>query len=408
MSTIKVDTITDEAGTGAPTFSQGAVVTGNLSATGTIAGGVFSGSGAGLTGIDAFKPVAVTGTTPSLNVGSYNFFNNGTITADTTVSFSNVPTNARWTYSFTSSAVTAVQLSSLAYTGQTLGLGSINPRGIAFRPTGLELFVLDSTGSGSYVRKYTLSTAWDISTASDSGVLTSNLGNDLMGLSFSSDGTKMYSSRPADTQVRQFPLSTAWDITTVGSHSVWAVPGGVGTYDAEFSPDGTKVFVAKGSTKTIVRHDLGTAWDVTTAGAAHSTLDTTPQLTQTPYQINGVVLSSDGTRLVGLTDKTFISYTLSTAWDLSTATADGVEKTAADGTTNPKSITTSSDGTKFYSADSSTNTLYQYSIAAGPSVTLPSAVQNPPTNLFITEQVTYEFFTMDGGATVKLISEEIL
>jgi hypothetical protein len=27
MSTIKVDTITDEAGTGAPTFSQGAAVT---------------------------------------------------------------------------------------------------------------------------------------------------------------------------------------------------------------------------------------------------------------------------------------------------------------------------------------------------------------------------------------------
>ena len=36
MSTIKVDTITDEAGTGAPTFSTGAAVTGNLTATGSI------------------------------------------------------------------------------------------------------------------------------------------------------------------------------------------------------------------------------------------------------------------------------------------------------------------------------------------------------------------------------------
>jgi hypothetical protein len=343
-----------------------------------------------------------------LDLGSYNFFNNGTITANTTVSFSNVPTNARWTYSFTSSPVTTVQLSSLVYTGQTLGLGSISTRGIAFRPTGLELFVLEPSGSGSYVRKYTLSTAWDISTASDSGVLSLNLGNDIESLAFSSDGTKMYGSRPPDTQVRQYPLSTAWDVTTVGAHSVWNVPGGVGTYDTEFSPDGTKVFVAKGTTKTIVRHDLGTAWDITTAGAAHSTLDTTPQLTQTPYQIVGVVLSSDGTRLVGLTDKTFISYTLSTAWDLSTATADGVEKSAADGTTSPKSISTSSDGTKFYAADNGTKKLYQYNIASGPSITLPSAVQNPPDGLFITEQVTYDFFTMDGGTTVNIIGEEIV
>ena len=33
MSTIKVDTIVDEAGSGAPNFSQGATVTGTLSAT---------------------------------------------------------------------------------------------------------------------------------------------------------------------------------------------------------------------------------------------------------------------------------------------------------------------------------------------------------------------------------------
>lgn len=410
MSTIKVDTITDEAGTGAPTFSTGAAVTGNLTAsgtitaTGTITGGAFSGSGAGLTGIDAFKPVAVTGTTPSLNVGSYNFFNNGSITANTTVSFASVPTNARWTYSFTSTAVTPLSLSALKDTGQTLSLGSVNARGIAFRPTGLELFILDSSGSGSTVSKYTLSTAFDISTATAAGVTSTNLGNDVMGLSFSSDGTKMYSSRPPDTQVRQFPLSTAWDITTVGSHSAWSVQGGVGTYDAEFSPDGTKVFVAKGTTKTVVRHDLGTAWDITTAGSAHSTLDTTSAV---DTKTNGVVLSPDGYRLVVLDDQSFHSYTLTTAYDLSTASYDNVEKLPAAGT-NTKAITSSSDGTRFYSTDTSLNIAHQYSIASGPTITLPSSVQNPPTKDFILEQVTYEFFTTDGGTTVTLIGEEVV
>ena len=36
MSTIKVDTIVDEAVSGAPNFSAGATVTGNITATGTI------------------------------------------------------------------------------------------------------------------------------------------------------------------------------------------------------------------------------------------------------------------------------------------------------------------------------------------------------------------------------------
>lgn len=44
---------------------------------------------------DAKSPFAynaVSGATPSLDVGTYNFFNQGTLTANTTVSFTNVPT----------------------------------------------------------------------------------------------------------------------------------------------------------------------------------------------------------------------------------------------------------------------------------------------------------------------------
>tara|TARA_R110000764_G_scaffold51929_1_gene113293 strand:- start:612 stop:1265 length:654 start_codon:yes stop_codon:yes gene_type:complete len=60
MSTIRVDTITDEAGTGAPTFSQGATVTGTLAATtltGTLTSSNLTGAlpaidGSALTGIE--------------------------------------------------------------------------------------------------------------------------------------------------------------------------------------------------------------------------------------------------------------------------------------------------------------------------------------------------------------------
>tara|TARA_B110000211_G_scaffold214765_1_gene256415 strand:- start:2290 stop:2745 length:456 start_codon:yes stop_codon:yes gene_type:complete len=70
MSTIKVDTITDGAGTGAPTFSQGATVTGTLAATtltGTLASSNLTGAlpaidGSALTGVGASTTYGAVGT----------------------------------------------------------------------------------------------------------------------------------------------------------------------------------------------------------------------------------------------------------------------------------------------------------------------------------------------------------
>ena len=55
MSTLRVDQITNEAGTGAVEFSQGVsipagkTITGNISITGIVTATTFVGSGAGLT-----------------------------------------------------------------------------------------------------------------------------------------------------------------------------------------------------------------------------------------------------------------------------------------------------------------------------------------------------------------------
>jgi len=68
MSTLRVDQITNEAGTGAVEFSQGVsipankTITGNISLTGIITATTFVGSGAGLTvsgGVQTPKVVAL-------------------------------------------------------------------------------------------------------------------------------------------------------------------------------------------------------------------------------------------------------------------------------------------------------------------------------------------------------------
>src|SRR6056297_1986013 len=51
-----------------------------------------------------FSPTTVSGASQSLDLGDFNFFDAGTLTADTTVSFTNVPTEARWTWTAEQSA----------------------------------------------------------------------------------------------------------------------------------------------------------------------------------------------------------------------------------------------------------------------------------------------------------------
>lgn len=70
MSTLRVDQITNEAGTGAVEFSQGVsipadkTITGNITLTGIVTATTFVGTGAGIT---------ATGTIPSSRVFALNF-----------------------------------------------------------------------------------------------------------------------------------------------------------------------------------------------------------------------------------------------------------------------------------------------------------------------------------------------
>ena len=69
----------------------------------TAAQGTLAASAVQPADVAGFHPVAVTGTSPSLNVGTYNFFDNGTLSGNTTVTFASIPTEAKWSYSFTPS-----------------------------------------------------------------------------------------------------------------------------------------------------------------------------------------------------------------------------------------------------------------------------------------------------------------
>lgn len=219
-------------------------------------------------------------------------------------SFSAATGVTEWVYSNKSVSVTAQETT---------------PSGVFFKPDGLKMYVLGTTGDD--VNEYTLSTAWDVSTATYTNVsatLTQDtLPNDL---SFSPDGTTLFILGLTNDTVYQYSLSTAWDVTTISyaskSFSVTTqenAPTGMW-----MKPDGTTMYIIGTTNDTVYQYTLGTAWDVSTASYASISYGFTAQ-EPTPVAI---ALSNDGTKMyiIGSNGDDIWEYTLGTAWDISTAT----------------------------------------------------------------------------------------
>lgn len=373
----------------------------------TVNATTFLGDGSSLTGISSFNYITASGATHALDVGSYDFFDAGALTADTTVSFASVPTEARWTYTFEGTLGTfPYVLSSTTYNSKSITTTTEDtaPRSPFFKSDGTKMYILGNANDRVY--QYTLSTAWDVSTATYDSVSFSLAaqGATPIGLVFSSDGTKMYTTEVANDRVNQYTLSTAWDLSTASYTTFKSVASQETTpICVFFKSDGLKMYVLGNINDTVYQYTLSTAWNVSTATYDTVSFSLASQLT-TPY---GLLFSSDGTKMFALgTGSVLYQYSLSTAWDVSTATYDTVSFDFTAQNSNMVGAFFKPDGTKLYTVGID-DTTYQYDLAAEYTVTLPAAVENPPTATAAAagERVSYTFFTKDGGTTVTLIDD---
>ena len=380
MSKIAVDDITDAAGTGAPNFPNGA------------------------TGLpDPFGYTAVSGATQALDVGTYNFFDGGTLTADTTVSFSNVPTEARWTYTAEVGAVSGTSYDIATPSAlNSFTLSQSEATDLFVKPDGTKFYVLHTSTPAS-VHQYSLSTAWDFSTASYDSVSFNISGQEALstGLFFKSDGTKMYVAGFLSDKVYQYSLSTAWDVSTASYDSVsFSVSAQEGTpMGLSFKADGTRMYITGYDGDAVFQYNLSTAWNLATASYSSVSFSVATQ-TSTPTSL---FFSEDGLNCFVTGSVYVYKYTLSIAWDLTTASYVERGPVLASRT----GVFFKSDGEKF--AVVSSNNVTEFPAQSLSALTLPSSVQNPPSVVTAQgDQVSYTFFTSDGGTTVKLINEEVL
>ena len=372
---------------------------------------VFTGDGSSLTGVDALKLVEVSGATPSLDVATYNFFDQSALTADTTISFASVPINAKWQYSY----VVAIDASSLfdladaSYANKSFSVASqdTSSTAIAFNTDGTSMFVLG--GSNDTVFQYTLSTGFDVNTASYANKSFSFASQDTRPrtLVFNTDGTSIYIIGDQYDKVFQYTLSTGFDVSTASyaNKSFSFASQETSPQGLAFNTDGTSMFVVGYSTDKVYQYTLSSGFDVSTASYANKSFSFASQ-DSTP---NGLAFNTDGTSMFisGGSNTTVFQYTLTTGFDVSTASYASKSFSVASQDTYTSGLAFNADGASMFVIGSADDIIFQYTLASTYSLTLPTIIGTPSATT-TGDRVTYTFFTKDSGTTVNLISEEII
>lgn len=285
----------------------------------------------------------------------------------------------------------AYDLSAVSYDGISFSVVAQEtfPYGLFFKPDGTKMYVVGQTGDD--INEYNLSTAWNISTASFVQVFSvASQDTAPVDVFFKPDGTKMYVVGFTGQDINEYNLSTAWNISTASYLQNFSVSAQeTQPFAVFFKPDGLKMYVVGIAGDDVNEYNLSTAWNISTASYVQNfsvaSQDTSPV---------GIFFKPDGLKMyiVGGDGNDVNEYSLSTAWNVSTASYVKNFNFSAQGV-GTASVQFKSDGTKMYVLDLTNDAIYQYSTIANtqtldlstgtyfsltPSVSTTVLFTNPP------------------------------
>jgi len=339
----------------------------------------------------------ITGSNIDLSTG--NYFSD-TLAANTTYTISNAGDVQSFQVEVTGG--TSNDISLLTYDNVTFSVASQDtaPRDITFNDDGTKMYIAGAANDNIY--QYSLTTAYDISTASYDSVSFSQLSQEssVQDVEFKPDGTKMYIIGGGTDTVFQYSLSTAWDLSTASYDSVSFSTNSVDTLPTGmvFKPDGTKMYLTGQASDNVYSYTMSTAWDVSTLSYDSVFLYVGGEETS-PTDLH---FSSDGIKLYVLGNGTDVihSYTLSTAWDISTATSDSSSFSvdAQEGAMQGMFFTPE----KVITVGSGIDQVYSYSLSSA-TITWPSSIEwaggIAPAAPLVGETDLFTITTDDGGTT---------
>ena len=256
------------------------------------------------------------------------------------------------------------------------------PTGVDFSNNGTKMFIVGSAGDD--VNEYTLSTSFDVSTATYSQNFSVSAQETApRGIRFNNDGTKMFIVGYGLVGVAEYALSTAFDVSTAShTHSFSASSQSGIKQGIAFNTDGTKMYIVSsvfGSAGRVDEYALSTAFNVSTASFSQSfsvySQDTNPQ---------NLSFNSNGTEMyvLGSTNSAVYKYTLSTAFDVSTASYASVSFSVSSQESTPTGLAFGKRGEKMFIIGINNDSVFQYSTSpASTTVTAGKALSTTSINL---------------------------
>lgn len=316
--------------------------------------GVFSSAAVGSISGTGDVSVSLTGVSSAAAVGST------TVSVGTSVSVAATGVSSAGAVGSVGVSVPQPWDISTASFAQSFSIGGQESLALSmfFKPDGTKMYIVGF--SGDDVNEYDLGTAWDVSTSSYTrNFSVSSQSADPSGVFFKADGTRMYIAGSADSEINEYSLSTAWNVSTASYVRNFSVSGQdsfpAGVF---FKDDGSKMYVLGNDNRFVNEYNLGTAWNISTASYLQnfsvSSQDSGPF---------GLFFKPDGSKMymVGDSGNDVNEYDLSSAWDISTASfLQNFSVSSQD--TNPSGISFKPDGTKMYVVGYSADNVNEYDL----------------------------------------------
>ena len=247
-------------------------------------------------------------------------------------------------------------------------------RSLQFKSDGSKVYILDQSDDTIY--QYTLSTPWNISTSSYDSVSFNVTSQESTAycIRFNSSGSKLYVIGMGRV-IYQYTLSTPWDLSTASYDSVSLnVSTEVGSSTGMcINSSNNKIYVVDAApTRGVYQYNMSTPNDLSTASYSGNfgeiNEDTTPLTLD---------ISNGGDRLImtGVTNDKVYSYDFGINEEVNSLVYSGEDFLLRTQDDSPKDCVFGNSGNKIYMAGSLTSTIYQYSCFSAFSGTVYSSTE---------------------------------
>ena len=278
-------------------------------------------------------------------------------------------------------------------TGFDVSAQDTTPRGIAFNNDGTKMFIVGDQGND--INSYTLSTGFDLSTRTFDDINGDGSGFDFSGqdltpqyIKFNNDGTKMFISGNTGKDINSYTLSTGFDLSTATFDNINGNGTGFDISDQDvqtrgiaFNNDGTIMYYLGNADDDINIYTLSTGFDLSTAtfndiNGDGSGFDISGQVTVP----RGITFNNDGTKMfiVGDVGNDVNSYTLSVGFDLTSTVTHVGKFVVTDQEINPQGIAFNTTGTKMFIVGNAGDDINEYTLSCAFKVTSSGKCEEPP------------------------------